>query len=344
MNNTEVHVLTQKDEQKWDNFIRRFDGATFFHQTGWKHVVEQTYRHKAYYFFTEDETGEITGILPLFFIKSPIFGKKLVSLPFAPYGGICAANVSAASSLLSEAITHAESLSKSLIELRCFNEHPYPGFTCKAGYSTFIMDIKKDEKMLWSSIGKKNRNMVRKGVKSGLSFVWREDSSAISEFYRVYTESISALGTPSHSLEFFKAVYDQFPGEIAIAVVNFGKVPIASLMLLCFQEQVISGWGGSLPGTHEYAPNNFLYWHSLLAAQKRGYRFFDFGRSLEGTGNYHFKRHWGAIEQPLKYWYYPSDLHIKLPQGQYELAARVWKNVPVFINRHIGPMIRRFVV
>ena len=36
------------------------------------------------------EEGEIKGILPLFLMRSMLFGKKLVSVPFAPYGGVCA--------------------------------------------------------------------------------------------------------------------------------------------------------------------------------------------------------------------------------------------------------------
>ncbi|MEA2075232.1 MAG: hypothetical protein U9O85_05815 [Euryarchaeota archaeon] len=35
------------------------------------------------------ENGEIKGVLPLFLMKSMLFGKKLVSVPFAPYGGVC---------------------------------------------------------------------------------------------------------------------------------------------------------------------------------------------------------------------------------------------------------------
>jgi len=36
--------------------------------------------------------SEIKGVLPLFLMRSVIFGKKLLSVPFAPYGGVCADN------------------------------------------------------------------------------------------------------------------------------------------------------------------------------------------------------------------------------------------------------------
>jgi len=343
MTGGEVRQLTLRDEQRWDDFVRTCKDTTFFHQAGWKHVVEKTYRHRSIYLFTEDETGEITGILPLFFINSPL-GKKLVSLPFAPYGGICATRQPAAASLLAEAVRRSESLSVKFCELRSFHEHPCPDFRCREGYSTFIMDLRPDEQALADTIGKKNRNMIRKGEKSGLAFQSFENKAALDEFYQVYTDSISALGTPAHSRGFFQEVHARFPADVSVATVSKGHKPVAALLLLRFKDQVISGWGGSLPDSLDYAPNNFLYWHALLEARQQGHSFFDFGRSLKGTGNYHFKRHWGATERPLRYWFYPYNPDIRPPQERFGLGAKVWKLIPPSINRLMGPMIRKYVV
>jgi hypothetical protein len=54
-------------------------------------VVEKIYKHKPIYLIAKEE-DEIKGFLPLFSMRSMIFGKKLVSVPFAPYGGVCADN------------------------------------------------------------------------------------------------------------------------------------------------------------------------------------------------------------------------------------------------------------
>jgi hypothetical protein len=65
-------------------------------------VVEKTYKHKPIYLIAKEE-GEIKGVLPLFLVKSMIFGKKLVSVPFAPYGGACADNGIIENALIEEA-------------------------------------------------------------------------------------------------------------------------------------------------------------------------------------------------------------------------------------------------
>ena len=88
----EITELRNREEEKaWDAYIHNANSSTFYHQIGWKKVVEKTYKHKPIYLIAK-QNGEINGVLPLFLMKSMIFGKKLVSVPFAPYGGACADN------------------------------------------------------------------------------------------------------------------------------------------------------------------------------------------------------------------------------------------------------------
>jgi len=64
-------------------------------------VVEKTYNHKPLYLIAK-ENGVIKGVLPLFLMRSVIFGKKLVSVPFAPYGGVCADSETVEKALIDE--------------------------------------------------------------------------------------------------------------------------------------------------------------------------------------------------------------------------------------------------
>ena len=64
--------------------------------------MEKTYKHKPIYLIAKEE-GEIKGALPLFLMRSWFFGKKLVSVPFAPYGGACADNETVKNTLIEEA-------------------------------------------------------------------------------------------------------------------------------------------------------------------------------------------------------------------------------------------------
>ena len=101
MTKLEVYELEREDEKAWDAYVYNSNSSTFYHQIGWRNVVEKTYKHKPIYLIAK-ENGEIRGVLPLFLMRSLIFGKKLVSVPFAPYGGVCADNKTIENTLVEE--------------------------------------------------------------------------------------------------------------------------------------------------------------------------------------------------------------------------------------------------
>jgi len=68
----------------------------------WRNVVEKTYEHKPIYLVAK-EGSELKGVLPLFMMRSWFFGKKLVSVPFAPYGYVWADKETIEKALVGEA-------------------------------------------------------------------------------------------------------------------------------------------------------------------------------------------------------------------------------------------------
>ena len=79
-----IPELEKEDEEAWDAYFYGSNSSTFYHQIGWRNVMEKAYKHKPIYLIAK-EKGEIKGVLPLFLMRSRIFGKKQVS--FAQYGG-----------------------------------------------------------------------------------------------------------------------------------------------------------------------------------------------------------------------------------------------------------------
>ena len=76
----EISELRKEDEKAWDEYVFRHPDSTFFHQIKWKKVVEKSYLHKSVYIIAKNY-GDIKGILPLFFMKSPIFGRNKGRIP-----------------------------------------------------------------------------------------------------------------------------------------------------------------------------------------------------------------------------------------------------------------------
>jgi len=111
----EITELQREDEKAWDMYVHKSNSSTFYHQLGWRNVVEKTYKHKPVYLIAKEE-GEIKGVLPLFLMRSWIFGKKLVSVPFAPYGGVCAGDRAIENSIVEKPFFQKERFINNLLE------------------------------------------------------------------------------------------------------------------------------------------------------------------------------------------------------------------------------------
>lgn len=104
-------------DAEWDGFVRAHPNGSFFHLSGWKHVIRNTFGHHAHYFAVR-ENGTITGILPLIEVRSALFGHALISNAFCVGGGPLCTTAGALPILLDRAEERARTLGVSYIELR----------------------------------------------------------------------------------------------------------------------------------------------------------------------------------------------------------------------------------
>ncbi len=76
-----IKTLDKANYGRWDSYVQQSSEATFFHQAGWKDVIETAFGHKTYFLYAENN-GEITGLVPLVQVNSLLFGNTLVSTAF----------------------------------------------------------------------------------------------------------------------------------------------------------------------------------------------------------------------------------------------------------------------
>ena len=68
----EIAELRTGEEDAWDSYVYESDASTFYHQIGWRNVVEKTYGHKPRYLVAR-EGDAIVGVLPMFLMESKVF-------------------------------------------------------------------------------------------------------------------------------------------------------------------------------------------------------------------------------------------------------------------------------
>lgn len=338
-----MKILFYQDalREAWDQYVRSTPHATFFHSIGWKTVIERTFGYQAFYLLAVEEE-RVSGILPLFYLKSLLFGRSLISVPFGVYGGIVADDQTVEESLLETAKALARQLRVQYLELRHLEKHSF-ALPTKDLYATFRREIDGDVDQTFAAIPRKQRRMIRQGIKYGLQATLEDN--CLEEFYGIYAHSLKHLGTPVFPLRFFRHLQQEFGEDCKIlSIWHRGKM-VAGVLTFFFKGCVMPYYGGALREYFSYAVNDFMYWELMRYACEHGYRLFDFGRSKQGTGAYDFKRHWGFEPQPLCYQYYlhrsKAIPNLSPANPKFQLFIEVWKRLPLSVTKCLGPTIVR---
>ncbi|HAN56185.1 MAG TPA: FemAB family PEP-CTERM system-associated protein [Betaproteobacteria bacterium] len=333
-----VRPMQVSDAAAWDAFVQSCPEATFFHRAGWREVIERAFGHRTHFLLAEAD-GEIQGVLPLAEINSRLFGHSLAALPFCVYGGPAASNESARFALDNAAQKLAAELRVDHLEYR--NLQPFhsdwPG---KDLYVTFRKAIDVEVERNLNAIPRKQRAMVRKGIKAGL--VSSVDNGT-ERFYLAYSSSVHRLGTPVFSRKYFRLLKTIFADDCEVLTITLDERVVSSVMNFYFRDEVLPYYGGGTAEARAVAANDFMYWEVMRRACEKGCRVFDFGRSKVGTGSHDFKKNWGFEPQPLHYEYQLVRAQ-QVPDHnplnpKYRLFIKAWQRMPLTLANIIGPHI-----
>ncbi len=339
-NTLTIGELSVADHERWDAFVNTCNEASFFHRAGWQRVIEEAFGHRTWFFYAE-RNGQIEGVLPLAQIRSRLFGNNLMSLPFCVYGGVAADTKEAAELLTQSAREKAEALGVDALEMR--NRHQrHPEWAHKDLYVTFRKELDPDPEQNLKNIPRKQRAMVRKGIKAGLESGWDD---GIDRFYDAYSQSVHALGTPVFSRKLFSILRNEFGDDCRILTITKDGRTIASVMSFYFRNEVLPYYGGGMAEARTLKGNDFMYWELMRHSAEEGVRIFDYGRSKQGAGSYSFKKNWGFEPEPLHYEYYlvrAQEIPEVNPNNpKYQMFIKLWRKMPLGMTQWLGPHIVR---
>jgi serine/alanine adding enzyme len=335
----EVVPLTPDLEAAWERFVEVSPQATFAHLLGWRNVVTRTYDHTPFYLMAR-EAGQVGGLLPLFLIKSKLFGRFLVTAPYLSHGGLVAASDETASALLQAARGIAERERARYMEIRSCQRIDH-GLVLKDSYCTFLLPLDPDPQALWDGFEGRGRRAIKRALKSALTVERGHD--LIEVFDAVLSRHMRELGTPFHREMFYRHLLEGLPNQSEILMARRDGQYLGGLLLVTCKDTVFPLYGGVLAGERNTSAMSLLLWETIRYSCEKGFRCLDLGRSQWGSGSCLFKRQWGAEAVPMFYEYYLADgatlPHMYPTNSKFRLAIAIWKRLPLFVTRALGPRI-----
>jgi FemAB-related protein (PEP-CTERM system-associated) len=313
------------------------------HATRWLLAVCDGMRHEPYLLAAE-ENRHLVGLLPLAYVRSLLFGRFLVSVPYVSSAGVVAEDDVVAARLIDRAVELAEELDVRHLELRHERAHPHAALAPHAARKVHMrLSLPDSEDALWKSIGSKVRNQVRKGQNQNLAIHWGHHD-LLDDFYAVFSRNMRDLGTPVFSRRLFDSILKRFPDSAELCVVRQSGRAIAAALLVHGDGTTEVPSASSLREFNSTNANMLMYWRLLNRAIERGQKVFDFGRSTMGGNTYRFKEQWNAQPQPAAWQCYirrgrAGDMRPE--NSKFQLAIRLWRRLPVALTQIIGPPIVR---
>lgn len=351
-----VGVASDADARAWTAYVDAHPEGTVYHCWPWRRVLAEAFAHVPHYLVAR--RGErIVGVLPLAQVKTLLFGHALSSLPFCPYAGPLADDPQAAQALDQAAVALAEQLGVDHLEYRRLpgaNEIVHRegddtaalasprGWPTNDLYVVFRKAISPDHDANLNAIPRKQRAMVRKGIKNGLT----ADAGDLDTFFDLFSDNVHRHGTPAHARRYFALLLEAFGEQADLLIVRDPQGnPLSGVLSLYYRGEALPMHAGDYASARDLAANDFKYWSLMRHAVDRGCTVFNYGRSKLGTGPYDFKKNWGFEPTPLAYEY-------RLVRGQgvpqnnplnpkYRLMIETWRRMPRWFVNAVGPHLVR---
>ena len=309
----------------------------------WVKAISSSLRQTPY-FFEARADDKLVGVLPLVYVRSLLFGRFLVSLPYVNWAGVVADDDEISKALIDRAIELADELDVRYLELRHLHEIDHPSLTQKL---TSKMQMRLPLTALpddaWKGLKSVVRTQVRKAAKNGVVLEWGGPSLA-GEFYDVFSRNMRELGTPVYPRRLFQNIVEGLPDQAEFGVARLKGRAIAGCLAIHGEGLTEVPSASALRAYRGTAANSLMYWHAIERAVERGQSAFDFGRSTVGGPTYIFKKKWGARPEPAVWQYYVRKGHaqdMRPDNEKFRLAISLWRRLPLSVTRLLGPAIVR---
>src|SRR4030042_196613 len=142
-----------------DDFILSMSEAKLCHLPEWTKMVDMAFGHKGHYLVAR-ENNTVCGVLALSYVRSRLFGNRLVSQAFSDYGGPLTMNPAALESLYDRAIDLANSYGCKSIEFRNTVAMPQALHT-RTDKICMHLPLTSDQEIVWKSLRPQIRNRIR---------------------------------------------------------------------------------------------------------------------------------------------------------------------------------------
>ncbi len=332
-------------------FIERHTEEPFYYQRAWLDLLSRLYGYPVYTLTSRAPDGSLAGFMPALAIRSPLTGRRIVSLPFSDCCPPLVTSDEAARDLVDQALALARDERARYLELRSGQMDALdgrPGLARNDLYARWVVPLEADARAVWKQVKSPAQRQVKKAAKQGIKVRAGSGASDMDAYHRLHLLTRSRKhGMPAQPQRYFRELWETFGevGGVRVLLAEHEGAVVAGLVLLVSGSTVRYAYGASDERFLRLGPNDALMWEAISWASSAGYTRFDMGRTArDNLGLSQFKRNWGAAEEPLPYYYAPEVAGLASTSEEswkYRALTACWRRLPLPAAERLGDALYR---
>ena len=302
-------IIEFDDQEKWDQIVKSFNNYDVYYLSDYVKAFKIHGDGNPTLFYYEDENIKALNVVmkrdisadSRFTGKIPSKTYYDITTPYG-YGGFLVEGKVTEDSLKNLDNKYSYICKKEGVVSEFVRFHPVlnNGEDLKCIYdvttlgNTITVDL-YSRNHIWNNFTSKNRNMIRKAMKSGVDIYWGREPNSFDEFIGLYNATMdkdNALDYYYFNRDFYNSILNDLKYNSLMFYAMYEEKIIAMSMILYSNEQVHYHLSASDREYQHLAPSNLLLYEVACWACENGYKSFHLGGGLGSKEDslYKFKK------------------------------------------------------
>lgn len=335
-------------DPRWPELVAAHPRSSIFHTQAWLRVLEATYGYRPVVFGVLDGSELVAAVL-FCEVRSPLTGRRLVSLPFSDHCEPLADAVS-----LAHILRHVESLRRvrgwRYIELRPATIlAPSSPFNASERFTLHTIDLRPPLDAIYTGLHHSCiRRKIKKAEREELTYETGRSDDLLRRFRHLLLLTRRRHQLPPQPASWFSNIARLLGDDVTIHLLSKGDTPVSSILTLRHKDVLTYKYGCSDSAFSSLGGTPLLFWNAIQLAKADGIEYFDLGRSdSEDPGLIAFKDHLGARSSELVYLrspapsqpssaFLPPKVKAFAQQTLIRLPDPLFSGLGQLLYRHIG--------
>ncbi|HEV2400287.1 MAG TPA: GNAT family N-acetyltransferase [Candidatus Sulfotelmatobacter sp.] len=343
-----VFQIDPLQDPRWKALIDWHPDASIFHRVEWLQALKSCYGYTPFALTTSAPGSPLMDGLPVCEIKSPLTGRRFVSVPFSDHCQPLVSDPRVSNALIYALTERLKTQHHKYFEIRpiTYAGDQDSGLQICNTYHFHRLDLHPSLDLLFKQFDKNSvQRKIRRAERELLRYEEGSSERLLNCFYKLMIMTRRRHGLPPQPLKWFRALGASLGSDLKIRVAFKKDTAVASILTIAYRKSLVYKYGCSDTRYSNLGGNALLFWHAIQDAKAQGVEELDMGRSdLGNEGLAAFKERWGARRSTLQYWRYPALAAKPGPENMIKHVRRLIAIAPDsclvglsnLLYRHIG--------